>query len=262
MTARAGAPARQDLGSEAVARVEAVVRDIGFPLEPERMYAGVLEGALALTGSDAGSLALLDDETHLLNIPMTQGFSDSTVRNLKIGVGEGVIGWVVANETPLIVPDTHAEPRFIAGDIDVRSEMAVPLFLGDRVIGALDVNAMRRDSYRGTDAAALLAFATQMAPRVQNARLYGETRQRADALHALFEIGKLVSETLDIDRLMERIVDALGMSARTFSRILKVARTIADLAGEDSILHHHLAEAIQYRLLDRHQRPASRASAV
>ena len=207
MTARAGAPARQDLGSEAVARVEAVVRDIGFPLEPERMYAGVLEGALALTGSDAGSLALLDDETHLLNIPMTQGFSDSTVRNLKIGVGEGVIGWVVANETPLIVPDTHAEPRFIAGDIDVRSEMAVPLFLGDRVIGALDVNAMRRDSYRGTDAAALLAFATQMAPRVQNARLYGETRQRADALHALFEIGKLVSETLDIDRLMERIVE-------------------------------------------------------
>jgi two-component system, NtrC family, sensor histidine kinase HydH len=207
MSLKTGAPPRPDLGGEAAARVEAVVRDIGFPLEPERMYARVLDAALELTGSDAGSLALVDDETHLLNIPMTQGFADSTVRNLKIGVGEGVIGWVVANETPLIVPDTHAEPRFIAGDIDVRSEMAVPLFLGDRVIGALDVNAMRRDSYRGADAAALLAFATLMAPRVQNARLYGETRQRADALHALFEIGKLVSETLDIDKLMERIVE-------------------------------------------------------
>ena len=202
-----GGATRQGIGGDAAARVEAVVRDIGFPLEPERMYTRVLEAALDLTGSDAGSLALVDDETHLLNIPMTQGFSDSTVCNLKIGVGEGVIGWVVANETPLIVPDTHAEPRFIAGDIDVRSEMAVPLFLGDRVIGAIDVNAMRRDSYRGADAAALLAFATQMAPRVQNARLYGETRQRADALHALFEIGKLVSETLDIDKLMERIVE-------------------------------------------------------
>ncbi|MAF11446.1 hypothetical protein CMK11_13430 [Candidatus Poribacteria bacterium] len=194
-------------GADTAARVEAIVRDIGFPLEPERMYSRVLDAALRLTRSDAGSLALVDDETRLLNIPATQGFSDETVRNLKIGVGEGVIGWVIENETPLIVPDTHEEPRFIAGDIDVRSEMAIPIFLGDRVIGALDVNAMRRDAFGSEDAAAMLAFATQMAPRVQNARLFGETRQRADALHALFEIGKLVSETLDIDRLMERIVE-------------------------------------------------------
>jgi signal transduction histidine kinase len=198
---------RDDLASDAVTQIEDIVRDIGYPLEPERMYGRVLSGALQLTGSDAGSLALVDDETHLLNIPVTQGFSEDTVRNLRIGVGEGVTGWVVENATPLIVPDTHAEPRFIAGDIDVRSEMAVPMFLGDRVIGSLDVNAMRRDAYSSADAAALLAFATQMAPRVQNARLFGETRQRADALHALFEIGKLVSETLDIDRLMERIVE-------------------------------------------------------
>lgn len=199
--------ARDGLESDAVARIEEVVRDIGFPLEPERMFGRVLAGALRLTRSDAGSLALVDDETLLLNIPATQGFSDDTVRNLQIGIGEGVIGWVVENATPLIVPDTHAEPRFIAGDIDVRSEMAVPMFLGDRVIGALDVNAMRRDAFSSDDAATLLAFATHMAPRVQNARLFGETRQRADALHALFEIGKLVSETLDIDRLMERIVE-------------------------------------------------------
>ena len=145
---------RDDLASDAVTQIEDIVRDIGYPLEPERMYGRVLSGALQLTGSDAGSLALVDDETHLLNIPVTQGFSEDTVRNLRIGVGEGVTGWVVENATPLIVPDTHAEPRFIAGDIDVRSEMAVPMFLGDRVIGSLDVNAMRRDAYSSADAAA------------------------------------------------------------------------------------------------------------
>ncbi len=53
------------------------------------------------------------------------------------------------------------------------------------------------------------------------------------------------------DRLMEMVTDRLGFSARSYARILKVARTIADLAGSDAIERTHLSEAIQYRALDR-----------
>lgn len=55
----------------------------------------------------------------------------------------------------------------------------------------------------------------------------------------------------NVREMIERAIDKLGLSARAFSRVLKVARTIADLEGKPDIELHHAAEAIQYRNLDR-----------
>ena len=66
---------------------------------------------------------------------------------------------------------------------------------------------------------------------------------------------KEIKEFCQIDQagadLLKMAMQKLGLSARAYDRILKVARTIADLANSESIKPEHLSEAIQYRSLDR-----------
>ena len=65
----------------------------------------------------------------------------------------------------------------------------------------------------------------------------------------------MIEEYCKIDEeskeLLRKAFEKLGLSGRAYSRILKVARTIADLDGDEQIRKNHIAEAIQYRSLDR-----------
>jgi magnesium chelatase family protein len=64
-------------------------------------------------------------------------------------------------------------------------------------------------------------------------------------------IRKYCAINTDGEKLLENAITRLGLSARAHDRILKVARTIADLDAADSIEPRHLSEAIQYRTLGR-----------
>ena len=95
-----------------------------------------------------------------------------------------------------------------------------------------------------------------MAERVLRAR---EIQRRRFAGSGIFTNSEMDSRQMErfcplseeCKELLEKVIDRLGLSARAYTRIIKIARTIADLAGSRDIQPVHLAEAASYRFLDR-----------
>ena len=132
-----------------------------------------------------------------------------------------------------------------------RARISGPLL--DRIDLQLDVPAAPfdklADSRRGESSATVQAR-VQAARERQTAR-FRDSATRSNGMMLPAEIEAFANPPPEGIELLRRASEKLGLSARAYSRILKVARTIADLADVPAIQTAHLAEAIQYRKLDR-----------
>lgn len=143
--------------------------------------------------------------------------------------------------------DTTRECRCTPGIIQrYMSKLSGPLL--DRIDLHIEVPAVPykelRDRADGTSSA-------EIRERVEQARAIQQRRGFYNAHIPPAALRKLCALDDAGERTLEMAVRRLGLSARAHDRILKVARTIADLGGSEGVQAKHLAEAVQYRSLDR-----------
>jgi signal transduction histidine kinase len=126
-----------------LAFLERVVRATAEQVDHDQLLRRIIDEATEATDTQVCSLYLWEDAEKVLVLTATNGLAQSGVGEVRLGLGEGVTGWVAAQRAPLAVPDVRAEPRFKwVANLDqerFRSMLSVPIVSHDRVIGVMNV---------------------------------------------------------------------------------------------------------------------------
>ncbi|KAB8141560.1 GAF domain-containing protein [Chloroflexia bacterium SDU3-3] len=190
-------------------------RDVGNTLDLDIILARTVERlGLAFHG---GSVALLNSAGEL-EIVAAIGHIDSEARHVRLGVGQGICGWVAQHGLPFLSNDTLNEHRIepAASDIGtnrfIRSYIAVPLRSGGQIIGTLNVESDQVHAFTYEDVDLLEAVAAQIGGPIASARLYQEGQhlaeqvaRRNEQLTVLNAIARIAVSTLDLERILTAV---------------------------------------------------------
>lgn len=127
-------------------------------------------------------------------------------RNQRIAIGEGIVGYVAETRHPRMVNDVLQEPRFILDVPGTKSELAVPLLVGEELIGVLDVQSDQLGAFNDSDLFVLQTLADQIAVAIQSANAYTEQQEEAWTLAALLQTAENISRASDPQNLLATIV--------------------------------------------------------
>ncbi len=153
-----------------------LARDFSI-LDLERLLGRIAQAVKHLINYDAFSILLVDEEHACLRHRFSLRY-DQRVELDQIPLGKGITGAAAELGQVVRADNTLADPRYIPSHPDIRSEVAVPLMVRDRVIGVMDLESERYAYFTEDHVRMLSLLAPQIAIAVENARLYEELSQR------------------------------------------------------------------------------------
>ena len=160
---------------------------------------------------DYVQILLVDELAREIVLKAASGISAelASLRELHLPLGDkGITVWVAQTGQALLCNDVRRESRYLAVELlpDTKAELAVPLRVGTRVLGVLDVQSNHFNSFTKEDITVLQILGNQLGIAIENARLFGETKRRYRAMLALHETSLDVISELDRQQLLDELV--------------------------------------------------------
>ena len=198
------------------------------------------------------AILLLNEKTQELRIRFQTGYAREVAERTRVKVGQGVTGVAAQRREPILVGDVTQDPRYISAIPNVRSELAVPLIVKNRLIGVIDIESPQPHHFTEEHKRLLTLIASRMAVGIENARLYTRTTRQARTLVLLNEIARELTSILNVDELLKRVGELLSrlIDYQMFSILL------LDSTGQK--LQHRFSLRFQENIQLKHEIPLGR----
>jgi sigma-B regulation protein RsbU (phosphoserine phosphatase) len=154
-----------------------ISREFSSILDLNELLSKIASTMRGLIAYDAFSILVVDHDAKALRHLFSIRY-DQRVNIDNVPMGKGITGAAAGSREAVRVHDTAKDPRYIASHPDIRSEVAVPLIVQDRVLGVMDLESEAIGYFTDDHVRTLTLLAPQVASSVENARLYQEIAQR------------------------------------------------------------------------------------
>ncbi|MBC8492772.1 MAG: GAF domain-containing protein, partial [Chloroflexi bacterium] len=185
------------------AAVTEIGSEIASKLDRDELLQTILERSVHLLKCRDGSIALFDKSTGELVFQHAVGEQQWE----RLGPGEGLTGAAVQSRRPVRVGDVTKDPRYVEHVLETRSELDVPLLVGDELIGVLNVESPRYNAFSEEDERLAMTLASQAAVALYNAELFQRTQEQLEQRKALHEIARDITSVLKVDELLNKILE-------------------------------------------------------
>jgi sigma-B regulation protein RsbU (phosphoserine phosphatase) len=151
-----------------------IARELTSILNLDELLGRIAELLQRLIDFQMFSILLLDSSGEKLQHRFSLRFNENVHLKQDVALGQGLVGYAAEHRQAVLVPDVSKDPRYIEGNPETRSELAVPLIYKNKVIGVLDLEHTRRGFFTDEHRRTMMTLAAQVAIAVENARLYEE----------------------------------------------------------------------------------------
>jgi signal transduction protein with GAF and PtsI domain len=201
--------------SQEVGVLHQISQAISGNLNLEDVLRHIVELVSEVTNGDSCLLYLLDKSNEELILRASQNPHPKIIGRIKVKVGEGITGWVARERQPVAIQKNASnDPRFKffhnLPEDRYQAFLSVPITAKSEVVGVINVQHRKPHRHTDSEAMLLMTIASQVGSTIENARLYEETKKKAQQIETLSKVSKTIASSHYLEEMLHLIVSMVA----------------------------------------------------